>query len=170
MEEEIKNNTDKNLDDLDIEELKKELELTQKMSEDHLAGWQRARADYSNLKKENERRQQEIFEFANAAAMSEIIPIYNHFKLALRHIPEDSRKLDWVKGLDFIRKQFADFLKKFNIEEIKTVGEKFDPNFHEAIECEEKEGCKEGIIYEEIMPGYKLGDKVIEPAKVKVGK
>lgn len=160
----------KNSNDLDIEELVKELESVKKISEDNLSGWQRARADYSNLKKDYERRQKDIAEFANAAAMSEIIPIYNHFKLALRHIPENSKKFDWVKGLDFIQKQFADFLKKFNIIEIKTVGEEFDPNFHEAVECEVKEGCKEGIIYEEITPGYMLGDKVIEPAKVKVGK
>lgn len=168
--EEDKNKPKDDFSELNIEELRKELELAQKSSEDHLAGWQRARADYSNLKKEHERRQQEIVEFANAATMAEIIPIYNHFKLALRHIPEEQKKLDWVKGLDFIQKQFVDFLKKFNIAEIKTVGEQFDPNFHEAVECEEKEGCKEGIIYEEVSPGYVLGDKVIEPAKVKVGK
>jgi len=168
--EEDKNKLKDDFSEIDIDELRKELELTQKLSEDHLAGWQRARADYSNLKKEHERRQQEIVEFANAATMAEIIPIYNHFKLALKHIPEDSKKLDWVKGLDFIQKQFVDFLKKFNITEIPTVGEKFDPNWHEAVECEKKDGCKEGIIYEEITPGYMLGDKVIEPAKVKVGK
>ena len=167
---EDKNQLTDDLSGVDIEELRKELELTKVMSEDHLAGWQRARADYSNLKKEHERRQQEIAEFANAATMAEIIPIYNYFKLALKHIPEDSKKLDWVKGLDFIQKQFVDFLKKFNITEIPTVGNKFDPNFHEAVECKEQEGCKEGIIYEEITPGYMLGDKVIEPAKVKVGK
>jgi len=163
------NKDDKKIEQ-EFEKLKEDLELLEKQNQEHLAGWQRARADYSNLQKDMERRQREMIEFANATTVAEILPIYNHLKLALKHVPSGQEESDFVKGIEQIKKQFMDFLKKFNIEEIKTVGEKFDPNLHEAIDCQEKEGCKDGEIYEEVAAGYMLGDKVIEPAKVKVGK
>lgn len=153
-----------------IEELQAELEAVKQQAENSLAGWQRAQADYANLKKETEKRQQDMISFANAAFMAEVLPVYNHFKMALRHIPEDQREVEWVKGLGHIEKQFQDFLKKYQIEEIKTVGEQFNPQYHEAITHEEKEGFDADVIFEEVMPGYMLGDVVLNPAKVKVAK
>jgi len=154
----------------ELEEARKLLEESQAQAEQSLAGWQRAQADYANLKKETEKRQKDIVEFANATFMSEVLPVYNHFKLAIAHIPEDQRKQDWIVGIDHIKTEFKSFLRKYNIEEIKTVGEKFDPNLHEAVAHEEREGFAEDVIYEEVDSGYMLGDKVIGPAKVKVAK
>lgn len=148
----------------------KQIAVLQKQAEDNLAGWQRAQADYANLKKETEKRGREIFEIANAAFMAEVLPVYNHFKLALNHIPEEQKNLDWIKGICQIQKQFQDFLKKYGIKEIQTVGEKFDSNFHEALVHEEKQGFEPETVFEEVMPGYTLGDKVLNPAKVKVAK
>ncbi|MFA4871642.1 MAG: nucleotide exchange factor GrpE [Patescibacteria group bacterium] len=145
------------------------LEAKQEATE-NLAGWQRAQADYANFKKEIEKRQKDIIEFANAAFISELLPIYSHFKLALKHIPEDQQNLDWVIGLKHIQKQFQELLKKYDIKEIKTVGEKFDHNLHEAIVHKEKEGFEADLIFEEVQPGYMLGGKVIMPARVKVAK
>ncbi|MEK7653376.1 MAG: nucleotide exchange factor GrpE [Patescibacteria group bacterium] len=156
--------------DKNFKKIKEELELVQKQSAEHLAGWQRARADYSNLKKDFEKREMEIVGFANAMFMAEVLPIYRHFKLALKHIPEDQKKLEWVKGIELIGKQFKDFLARHKIEEIKTVGEKFDHNIHEAVAHEEKEGADSETIFEEVSPGYLLDGKVIMPAKVRVAK
>lgn len=153
-----------------IEGLQEDLIKEQERSAELLAGWQRAKADYANLKKEESKRLQETVEWANAALMAEILPVYNHFKLALQHIPEDQKKEAWVQGVILIQKQFVDFLNKYGISEIKTVGEKFDPNLHEALAHEEKEGFEADKIFEEISPGYLLGDKVLMPAKVKVTK
>ncbi len=162
--------TDKKAAQMNIDALQEELEELKKQNQEYLSGWQRARADYSNFQKELEKRQKEMIEFANAATISEILPVYGNLKLALKHIPEDQRENEYIKGLEQIKKQFVEFLKKFNIEEIGTVGEKFDPNFHEAVTYEEKEGFEEGIIFEEISSGYMLNGNVIEPAKVKVAK
>jgi len=63
-----------------------------------------------------------------------------------------------------------DILKNYQVEEIKTVGEKFDPRFHEAIGEEESEGSEPGTILKEVEGGYKRGDKVIKPARVIVSK
>lgn len=154
----------------ELARLEEELIKEKEHSAELLAGWQRAKADYLNLKKEEENRSKSTFEWANAAFMAEVLPVYNHFKLALRHIPEEQKKEAWVQGVIFIEKQFIDFLNKYGIKEIKTVGEKFDTNQHEALAHEEKDGFETDMIFEEVMPGYFLGDKVLNPAKVKVAK
>jgi len=153
-----------------IKQLQEELAKEQAHAAELLSGWQRAKADYLNLKKEQEKLAQETFGWANAAFMAEILPVYNHFKLALAHISEEQKKEGWVEGIILIQKQFADFLNKYGIKEIKTVGEKFDPNLHEAVSHEEKSGFESDQIFEETSPGYMLEDKVLMPAKVKVAK
>jgi molecular chaperone GrpE len=80
--------------DVNIDELKSELELAQKKEQEHLDGWKRAKADYLNLKKETEKRQIEIIQFANAALVAELLPIFDHFKLALQHTPQEQKKAD----------------------------------------------------------------------------
>lgn len=115
-------------------EFEKDLELLEKKNQEYLAGWQRAKADYLNLKKESEKKYQDLIKFANAGLIMEILPVLDNFKLAIAHIPEDQRGLDWVIGIMHIKKQLEDFLKNLGIEEIKTVGEKFNPEFHEAVE------------------------------------
>lgn len=148
---------------------KTELEMVKDKMEEYLNGWKRAKADYSNLKKEFEKKEKDIVQFANATLILEIMPIYDNFKLAWKHIPEEHKKGDdWLKGIEAIKKQFTDLLKKLGLEEIPTEGEKFDPELHEAVAKEKVEGKESGIILEEIKSGYKLYDRVLEPAKVKV--
>ena len=106
-------------------------ELEQKCAE-YLSGWQRARADYVNLQKNTAEERAEWVKFANEDVLMEILPIYDHLKLAWVHIPDDQKKLVWVVGIEHIKNQFAKFLADQGIEEIKTVGEKFNPEAHEA--------------------------------------
>ncbi|NCN07320.1 nucleotide exchange factor GrpE [Candidatus Falkowbacteria bacterium] len=161
---------EKDLEVGDIQSLHDELETTKIKAAENLAGWQRAQADYANFKKETEDRRKDVVEFANAAFMSEVLPIYNNFKLALGHIPEDQLKLDWVIGLEHIKKQFQEFLKKYKIEEIKTVGEKFNHNCHEAVAHEDNDKYESDMVFAEVQPGYTLNGKILMPAKVKVSK
>ncbi len=148
--------------------LQQELEQLKVKAEEYLNGWKRAKADYLNFKKDSEKRFEEIIQFANAALLAELLPIFDHLKLAVRHIPPDQKEIDWVQGFVHIKSQFGEFFKKLGIEEIKTVGEKFDPEFHEAVVSKEHEGIASGIIFEEVKAGYTLHGKVINPAKVKV--
>jgi len=152
-----------------IKKQKTELEIAKQKMEEYLNGWKRAKADYINLKKEKDKREQEMIQFANAALILEILPIYDNFKLAWRHIPEEHKKNDeWLKGIEQIKKQFYKLLTNVGIKEIKTVGEKFDPEVHEAVAKEKKEDMEGNTVFEEVKGGYKLYDKVLEPAKVKV--
>ena len=153
-----------------IESLKQELTEAKQQAESNLAGWQRAQADYSNLLKDRDKNNKEIVAWSNAMLMAEILPVYNHFKLALKHIPESAKQESWIQGIEMIQKQFRDFLEKYKISEITSVGQKFDHNYHEAVAHEAVDGFESDIIFEEVQPGYLLEEKVLIPAKVKVAK
>ncbi len=153
-------------DNPDMTELEK---ITQK-AEEYLNGWKRAKADYLNLKKETDSRQREVIEYANAALIAELLPIYNHLQLAMQHTPPEIANNSWTKGVEHIKNQFTEFFKSLGIEEIKTVGEKFNPEFHESVDSAEKDGMAPDTIYEQVAAGYTLHGKVVNPAKVKVTK
>ncbi|MFH1565351.1 MAG: nucleotide exchange factor GrpE [bacterium] len=170
-QEDKKSDTENNnSDQSEIEKLKEELERVTKQNEGHLDGWRRAKADYLNLKKETDKKSRELIQFANAGLILQILPIYENFKTACDHIPEDDQKKDWVVGVGHIKKQFEDFLKSLGLEPIKTVGEKFDHNLHEAVGSEKCEGEDDGVVIKEVKGGFRLYENVLEPAKVVVVK
>lgn len=153
--------------------LRKALEEEKKKSEEYLNNWKRAMADFANYKK----RQTELFGELVGAANQELIlallPIYDTFSLAVKHIPADLKDAEWTKGVVQIKAQFWDLLKSKGLEEIKSIGEKFNPEFHEAVEMVEMPsdgGNSEGEILEEVQKGYTLNGSVIRTAKVKVAK
>ena len=137
--------------------------------QEYLNGWQRAKADYENLKKDSERRLGELTEYVQAGIILDILSVYDHFKLALNHLPKEQEKTDWAQGFNHIKRDFLEFFKQFNIEEIKTVKEEFNPEFHDAISQEESDE-PEGQIIKEASPGYMMKDKVVRAAKVVVSK
>ena len=142
----------------------------EKQKEEYLNGWKRERADFLNYKKEEMERMSALIKYANEELVLKMLPILDNFLLAEKNIPEDLKKDNNIKGLLLINLQLKDFLKNQGIEEIKTVGEKFDPNFHEVVGESEKESGESGIITEEIQRGYLMEGKVLRPAKVKVTK
>ena len=144
------------------EELEKKLEECEKLKNEYLAGWQRARADFLNYKKEEMERVGDILKYANEGLILKILPILDNFDVALKNIPDE--------GFLQIRKQFQNFLKEQGIEEIESLGKKFDPNLHEVVEEVEGTDKEQGIILEEIQKGYKINDRLLRPAKVKVAK
>ncbi len=143
-------------------------------AEEFKNNWQRALADYKNLQRETSERRGEWARMSERQILEDFIPVYENFKKAFSHHPElsDEQKQikNWTDGIGYIMKQFWAVLKDHNIEEIKTVGEKFDPAFHEAVEEEVVEGKEPGVVIKEIDGGYKMGDKVIKAAKVTVAK
>lgn len=142
----------------------------QERCEDYLNGWRRAQADYRNLEHEMEKKRAEWVKMANADLIMEVLPIYDNLKLALKHIPEKHRKSDWVIGVEHIKNQFAKFLEDNGVEEIKTQGEEFNSDIHEAVKNHDAESNQRGtgnnIIKKEVKAGYKLNGKVLYAAKV----
>jgi len=158
----------------EVEKLKQELEIYRKKSEEYLNGWKRAKADYINLKRDTEKEKEEFARFAGAALIIQLLPIVNNFKRAFEHLSEikDEKVKNYFIGFRHIYNQIFELLKKLGIEEIKTVGEKFNPQFHEAIEEEAgenkeiKKDEKEQMIVREVSTGYTMHGRVIMPAKV----
>lgn len=155
--------------ELNLEELKKELESCAKTRDEYLAGWQRAQADFLNYKKDQSKTLEELMKFANLDLIVRLLPVLENFDLIEKRLPEGLKQDENVKGILQIKTQILDFLRSQGIEEIKVaIDQKPDLNYHEIIEeIEQKEG-ESGMIFEEVQRGYTIHGKVIKPAKVKV--
>ena len=145
---------------------------------EYKTGWQRALADYQNLQKEVIARRSELAQMSERQILEEFIPVYDHLKLAINNEQLANDKNPWLEGTRHVARQFEGILKAHNVEEIKTVGEKFDPRCHEAVGALEPESqgdsvqgkIEPGTILKEVEGGYKMGDRVIRPAKVIISK
>jgi len=130
----------------------------------------RALADYQNLLKRTAQEKSEFAKYANEQLVLEIIPVYDNLKTALKHAgeaPNEARGV--IDGVGYVIKQFADALRNYGVEEIRTEGNKFDHNSMEAMEKEATDDeAKDGIVARELTAGYKMGDKVIKAARVAV--
>jgi molecular chaperone GrpE len=151
----------------DPKKLKELLERSEAEKEQYLSGWQRAKADYINYKKEEQSRLSDIAKYTNEDLLQEMVTVLDNFDLGLRAL-ENSGPVE--KGVYMIRSQIEDILKKRGLERISLKpGDPFDPSIAEAIAEGESEHPP-GTIAEEIEPGYRLYDKVLRPARVKLSK
>jgi len=145
-----------------VKKIRRELKTCEKEKGEYLAGWQRAKADYINLQREHEQKIADYFKFANEGLILEILPILDSFEAAIKNGKDD--------GIKQLYNQLLSVLKDNGLEEIKSVGEKFNPALHEVVEANPEQGRgTELTIIEEVQKGYKLHGKVIRPSKVKVG-
>jgi len=143
------------------------LEECKKQRDEYLAGWQRARADLLNYKKEEMERFEQVLKFAGEEFVLKVLPVLDNFNLIEKKLPKDLKEEENIKGVLQLKKQIEDFLKSQGVEEIKCK-EKFDPNFQEAMETIEKEDRESGTILEEIQKGYTINGRILRPAKVRV--
>jgi len=148
-----------------VKEVEEKLKKCQELKEEYLNGWQRAKADLINARKDDERRNQDFVKFANFMLVSDILPILDSFNLAL----ENEKDSKFSKGVFLIKMQLEDTLGKYGLSIIKSVGEKINLQLHEIVGEVESEK-EEGIIVEEIQKGYLLNGRVIRPARVKTSK
>ncbi|MEO6761394.1 MAG: nucleotide exchange factor GrpE [Candidatus Saccharimonadales bacterium] len=128
---------------------------------------QRERADAVNLRRRGEEQITGLRSTVKADVVRSLLPVIDNFERALKHVPKDIEKHDYVNGIQSIVKQFGKFLADLGVERIKTVGELFDPHVHEAVTMEEGDGAKE-VVSEELQSGYKIGEQVIRHAMVRV--
>jgi molecular chaperone GrpE len=140
------------------------IELT---NEELLNNWKRAVADFENFRKRKEQEGKQVVEYAKEITVLQLMPSLQSLEQVLRYAPTDEKYKDWVSGLKATIQQLEKTMEELGVVKIKTLGESFDHNLHEAVE--EKDG-ESGIILEEIQPGFTLNNKLIIPAKVVVGK
>lgn len=128
---------------------------------------QRERADATNIRRRHDEQITSLKTMVKANVIRELLPVIDNFERALKHVPKDLEKNDYVKGVQGVVKQFEETLKQMGVQKIKAVGEAFDPKYHEAVSMDEGDGTKE-VISEELQSGYKIDDDIIRHAMVKV--
>jgi len=152
---------------LELEEKIKELEEQLVQEQDKV---KRANAEMVNFKRRMEEEMMRSFKYMNEPIMKRLLPIVDNFERALKM--DDNNLEDEVSkflvGFKMIYSDMINLLEEFEVSEIKSLNESFDPNLHEAI-MTDKDSLKEpGIVLDVLQKGYKLKDKVIRPSMVKV--
>ena len=154
----------KKVEEVNYQEISEQLAVENAQLNDAML---RERADAMNVRKRAEEEKLKLGGFYKAMVVKELLPTIDNFERALKALPKDLENNDFIKGIESVVKQFAQTLNKLGVERIKTVGEHFDPELHEAVTMEEGDGEQE-IVSEELQSGYKLGDLVIRHAMVRV--
>jgi molecular chaperone GrpE len=168
--EELDTSEDLQQDDSIESEVEDEFSQLKVEAAEYLDGWQRARAEFANYKKRVERESEEVRQRIASEIILRYLNIMDDLERAIDNAPDEQDMLEWVSGIELIYQKFGALLEAEGVEPIETEGERFDPNLHEAISYEESEEYEGGSIIAVTQSGYKLGDRIIRPAMVRVAK
>lgn len=153
-----------------IEKCKQKLKACQKERQEYMDGWQRAQADYLNLKKELDQEKTRAKENAKVDTLASILPALDSFEMAFANKEAwEAVDKNWRVGIENIYAQLIDALEGCGITQDNPLGEAFDPHIHDSIESVETENpAQENTVAEVIQKGYRTKETVIRPAKVRV--
>jgi molecular chaperone GrpE len=154
-----------------MKKLREELKKCQKEKEEYLAGWQRAKADFINARKEEEKSRLELMKFANKDLIMEILSVADSFDMAFVN-QEAWAKVDqnWRTGVEYIYGQLISILEQNGVKQLNPVGEMFDPNLHTSIESIHAEKPEDDHkIVAVIQKGYTMHGVLARSPKVLVG-
>lgn len=125
----------------------------------------RLQAEFDNARKREARERTDFRDFAVAGAIEQFLPVLDNFQLALK----SSATAEQLRtGVELIAKQMEDALRNLNVVPVETVGTQFDPRFHEALGSEEKTDLPDQQVFEEIRRGYRIKERLLRPALVRV--
>lgn len=128
----------------------------------------RAQADFDNFRRRTQKEKEELGKYASMKLVTELIPVIDNFERAMATVPEGPETESFAKGIQMIFRQLETVLGNEGLTAMETVGQPFNPEFHQAIMQVESDEHEEGIVVEEVQKGYMLKDKVLRPAMVKV--
>ena len=147
-----------------------ELEAIRAQADEYLDGWQRSRAEFANYKKRIEREQEDARARTTAGVITKILPIADDLERALRDRTDADDSGAWAAGIELIHRKLTALLEAEGVEPIPAEGEVFNPELHEAVTYEANDDHNEGQVIEVIQQGYRLGERVLRPARVRVAK
>ena len=130
-------------------------------------------ADFDNYKKRTLKEQEENRKFIAAELLKEFLVVVDNLERALSALPADDQDkglLSLKQGVELTLKQFHGLLEKYGVKKIKTVGEKFDPRYHQVLFQEVTDQAPDETVLEELQSGYVIHDRVIRAALVKIAK
>jgi molecular chaperone GrpE len=150
------------------EEPQSELERIRAERAAYLDRAARLQAEFENYRKRSEKQQQEYREYALADAMKTLLPILDSLDRALN--TKAASLEDFHSGIELIDKQFHDALAKLGVQPVPAQGETFDPNLHQAIQMVDTDEVQDNHVIDELQRGYKLKDRLLRPAMVRVAR
>jgi molecular chaperone GrpE len=153
-----------------INELEQRIAALELEAEENKSNWLRSVADFKNYKRRTEGEREELIRNAGAGLILKLLPVLDDLGRAMAHVPAEIDNNPWLNGVKQVQRKFEMLLEGAGVQPINAVGEEFDPNFHEAVMYEEAGDDQANKVVEELQRGYKLGEKVLRPTMVKVGK
>ena len=153
-----------------VDTLKAELEKSKSEACANLDGWQRERAEFSNYKKRIDRENEQLHQTLTGSVIKKYLVILDDLELALKARPKEGEGAAWADGIELITRKLQSILDSEGIERINQNKVQFDPNLHEAISNEDNPDFECGEIIEVVRQGYKLGDRILRPAMVRVAR
>jgi molecular chaperone GrpE len=148
--------------DATVDELRSRLHDTETQ---HL----RLAADFANFRKRARQEQADTGRHAASSLATRLLPVLDDGERALRQAPATADE-NWLRGIELTFQRLRDELASIGLEQIETVGSRFDPRNHEAVGSEESAVHPEGTVVDELRPGYRIGDEVLRPALVKLAR
>lgn len=162
--ENVENSEQLNQEEL-ISKLNEDLAEQTKKADEYFDHLKRNMAEFDNYKKRMSKEKEMLYSTVTSDIVADLLPIMDNFNTALQ---ADSKDISFKDGIKMIYEQLNETLKKLGLEEITSLNTTFDPNLHEAVMHVEDENYGEKEIIEVFRKGYKIGDKVIRHAMVKV--
>jgi len=159
-----------NVESMTIEQLIEALGTEREANNSQLESTQRAQAELANYKKRSEEQRIAEIQFLNASLLAKLLPVSDEFEIAIQAIDSSVAESQWIQGIKLIHKKLEAFLASEGVSKIECEGEFFDPLQHEALSTEETDKYESGVVTKVLRNGYKLRDRVIQPAQVVVAK
>jgi len=150
--------------------IQSDLENIQAQADEYLDGWQRARAEFANYKRRIEREQAEARDRIAGNTLVRFLGVMDDLERALKDRPSDGEAASWSEGIELIYRKLSALVIAEGVEEILAEGTSFDPVLHEALSHEESDDHAEGQVIEVVQRGFRMGDRVLRPALVRVAK
>ncbi|MEX2028872.1 MAG: nucleotide exchange factor GrpE [Candidatus Paceibacterota bacterium] len=153
-----------------LKKLRADLKACKAEKEEYLIGWQKERADFSNYKKQEEDRKSMFSESVRERILSRFLTVMDSFNMAFADkISWGKVDENWRKGVEYIHSQMNSIFEEYGVKSVGEVGEPFDPNFHQSIEMVQTDTKElDHTVSDVVQKGYKLGERVIRPARVNV--
>ena len=154
----------------EVAALQAQLAETQAKLEEYRDQSLRAMADFQNLRRRTERDQFAANQNATTNVIKRYLEIFDDLERALKNRPNDAEAQRWVEGVELTYRKFLNFLDAEGVSLIQAEGMPFDPNQHEAISHEDSPDHESGTVIGIVQQGYRLGDRVLRPARVRVAR
>lgn len=153
-----------------IEELQASLAEKEKQIEELKERMLYQQAEFENFKKLKVREKQDVLRFGNETLIKEMLPVIDNLERAIEHAGKSEEAKSITEGLALTLNGFLKVLEKFDVTRVEALGRTFDPNLHEAVYQEEKDGVEPGTIVGEFQKGYLMDGRLLRPSMVSVAK